>query len=130
MRALLLPLLVTAAGCGPDLETRDACLEAYVGAMRELTQVFEGLTDKKAVEAARPKLKALAERVEEIREASKELGAPSAEEQERLRVKLDAATNDLMPRVEAAARRLESDRAASDAFAALWREFAGRFAPP
>ncbi len=116
----LLPLLVAAIGCGNggsssgggkggDLTSFGGVLDAQISSMEDFTSALEGITDKKSAEAAKPKLEAIAKRMQEVAAAGKKLGEPTGAEKERLEAKLNAATAKLDPRMENVMGRLQAD---------------------
>jgi len=75
----LLPLVLAAAACGGGVGSYEEAADATVRAMQDYQAILEGITDKAAAVAAKPKIKALEERLDEILADVKKLKEPSQE---------------------------------------------------
>ncbi len=104
-----LPLLVAAMGCGGGLGSHEEATDAWIKAMDELMTVLEGIKDKDGVEAARPEVERIMERVEEAKAASAVLGEPGAEDRKRMGQRVAAAQKDHARRMGKIQERLQGD---------------------
>jgi len=83
MRTLrLLPLVLALfAGCGKGISSYGDAADQGVEALNEYAKILASVKDKGSAEAAKPKLEALAKRMEEILEGMKALEGPPTEDE-------------------------------------------------
>ncbi len=106
---ILAPILAVAVGCGGGFGSQDEIADARIDALKSLVTILEGIGSKDDVEAARPKVQEVMERLDKISAAAKGLGEPTAEDRRRMQEKVAAAQTAIEPRMGKIQERLQGD---------------------
>ncbi len=106
MRGLRLFPVVLVAACG-GVGSYEEAADATVRAMQDYAAILEGITDKAAAEKAKPKIEALAKRLDEILDEVNGLKEPSQESLEKSGATLREGMNAIAAKMDENMQRLD-----------------------
>lgn len=117
----LLVLVWAASGCGGD--KHEVVIKDTIQAMNDMADIVDTIKDEASAKAAEPKLKAVADRLQEIKKRADAMEKPSAEKEEALKKKYEGELKAGMGRMMGAAMKAASvpgaQQAVQDAFKGL-----------
>ena len=96
------------SGCGGG-DTHDSLTAASLGAMKELVTTLESMKDEASANAAKPKLKSLAEQMNGLNERQAKLKAPTEAEAKAIDEKYGKEMEDLQMRLTQSLMRIQFD---------------------
>ena len=96
--AALMLSLMPLVGCGPSDPHEKAIVE-MMECMEEMTEILAGVTDKASAEAAKPKLKAVNDRMTASKKNMDEIGKPDEAKEKMLKEKYEGRMKEMMPRM-------------------------------
>lgn len=99
--------LLVFSGCGAD--THEKIANDMISEMKNLVAVLENLKSPEDVEAAKPKIKKIAERLKAIKKRADKIGDPSEEVQKKLEEKFKKEMAEMGPKLMAAMLTMPED---------------------
>jgi PHP family Zn ribbon phosphoesterase len=88
LTCIVVAVALTLNGC-ESKPTHDSVMRESIDKMKEMVDIFKGITDEASANAAKPKLKKLGEEMKAIKAKADKLGKPTAEQQTALKAKYE-----------------------------------------